>query len=240
MNRLFSFRHWVHGLLGAFINGAANGITLVVVDPMKFNLQEGWKNLAGATAVSAIVGAALYLKQSPLPPETAEEKSDRGNTPPLGLWAMLLLLPILASMPACSTSPSTQTIDTVSASTQVIASQVVPPVLDANPKYEPALVALAAGIDAVFLADAGVTPEAAQAFVATLALRYELTPKAQQYLVYALLDLYAFYRDTYKPTVSARLDPNAAKIIAGFRAGLMAGIERYKIAKEVTSHGDNR
>lgn len=62
--------HWVHGLLGAAIGGGANAITLMVVEPTKFNLHDGWKSLAMATACSMIVSAALYLKTSPLPPET--------------------------------------------------------------------------------------------------------------------------------------------------------------------------
>lgn len=62
-------RHWLHGLIGAIIGGGANAITVIVLDPLQFNLQAGWKNLLMATIVSGIVAAALYLKSSPLPPE---------------------------------------------------------------------------------------------------------------------------------------------------------------------------
>lgn len=64
-----NWKHWVHGLVGAIIGGGANAITVMIVDPMQFNLQTGWKNLVTATAVSMIVSGALYLKSSPLPPE---------------------------------------------------------------------------------------------------------------------------------------------------------------------------
>ena len=62
-------RHWLHGLGAALVGGGANAVTVIVLDPLKFNLQDGWKNLLTAVIVSSIVSAALYLKQSPLPPE---------------------------------------------------------------------------------------------------------------------------------------------------------------------------
>jgi hypothetical protein len=62
-------RAWLHGLGAAFVGGGANAVTVIVLDPVKFNLQDGWKNLLTAVVVSSIVSSALYLKQSPLPPE---------------------------------------------------------------------------------------------------------------------------------------------------------------------------
>ena len=50
-----------------FIGGAANALTMVIVDPLNFNLNEGVGNLLTVAATSAIVAAAMYLKQSPLP-----------------------------------------------------------------------------------------------------------------------------------------------------------------------------
>lgn len=67
-----SWKHWLHSLIGAVIGGAANAVTVIVLDPLKFNLQDGWKNLLAAVIVSGLVSAALYLKQSPLPPEDAK------------------------------------------------------------------------------------------------------------------------------------------------------------------------
>lgn len=69
MNKLTDWRTWLRGLIGASIGGSANAITLLVVDPMKFNLADGWKNLLSAVVISGVVSAALYLKQSPVPPE---------------------------------------------------------------------------------------------------------------------------------------------------------------------------
>ena len=58
---------WLKGLVSAVIGGAANSITVMVVSPQDFNLQEGAGKLAMVAIVSAIVAAAMYLKESPLP-----------------------------------------------------------------------------------------------------------------------------------------------------------------------------
>ena len=66
---------WLKGLLAAGIAGAANGVitgfAAVGIDPQHFNLQAGLRStlaIAGISAVmSAIIGVAAYLKQSPLP-----------------------------------------------------------------------------------------------------------------------------------------------------------------------------
>jgi hypothetical protein len=66
---------WLKGLLAAAIAGAANGIitgfAAVGIDPQHFNLQAGLSStlaIAGVSAVmSAVIGVAAYLKQSPLP-----------------------------------------------------------------------------------------------------------------------------------------------------------------------------
>jgi len=68
---------WAKGLAAAAIAGAANGVitgfAAVGIDPGHFNLQAGFKStlaIAGVSAImSALIGAAAYLKQSPLPPE---------------------------------------------------------------------------------------------------------------------------------------------------------------------------
>ena len=58
---------WLKGLIGAMVGGAANGVILMIVDPMSYNLYEGWPKLQMVIIVSAVVSAALYLKQSPIP-----------------------------------------------------------------------------------------------------------------------------------------------------------------------------
>lgn len=71
MKNLTNWRTWLHGLFAAIVGGSSNAVTLIIVDPLKFNMtHDGWKNLGTAVLVSGIVSAALYLKQSPVPPET--------------------------------------------------------------------------------------------------------------------------------------------------------------------------
>jgi hypothetical protein len=61
------WKTWIKGLVSAAIGAAANGITVVIVDPTNFNLNEGLGKLGSVMFVSAIVAIGLYLKQSPLP-----------------------------------------------------------------------------------------------------------------------------------------------------------------------------
>ena len=66
---------WLRGVFAAAIAGGANGVitgfAAVGIDPSHFNLQAGLRatlGIAGASALmSAIIGVAAYLKQSPLP-----------------------------------------------------------------------------------------------------------------------------------------------------------------------------
>jgi hypothetical protein len=66
---------WLKGILAAAIAGGANGVitgfAAVGIDPAHFNLQAGIRPtlaISGVSAMmSAIIGVAAYLKQSPLP-----------------------------------------------------------------------------------------------------------------------------------------------------------------------------
>jgi len=58
---------WLKGLVSAVIGGMATAVSTMIVSPQEFNLEEGLGKLGSVAVVSAIVAAALYLKQSPLP-----------------------------------------------------------------------------------------------------------------------------------------------------------------------------
>jgi hypothetical protein len=60
-------RTWVHGLLATLLNGIATGSTLIIADPATFNLGAGWRRLAIVSGLTGLLGAANYLKRSPLP-----------------------------------------------------------------------------------------------------------------------------------------------------------------------------
>jgi hypothetical protein len=57
---------WLKGLLTALIVGAANAITLTIVNPAIFNFEDLGR-LGLVALVSGIISVAAYLKQSPLP-----------------------------------------------------------------------------------------------------------------------------------------------------------------------------
>lgn len=59
--------NWLYGMISAAIGAAANGVTVVIAAPESFNFGEGLPKLLSVMAVSAILAAAMYLKQSPLP-----------------------------------------------------------------------------------------------------------------------------------------------------------------------------
>ena len=63
---------WLKGLLAAVIGGSANSVLLVIVDPTTYNLTEGLYSLIKVIATTAIVSAAMYLKQSPIPKDCDE------------------------------------------------------------------------------------------------------------------------------------------------------------------------
>lgn len=58
---------WIKGLVSAIIGGAATSVTLMITNPIDFNIDTGLKKLLSVMVVSAIVSAAMYLKQSPIP-----------------------------------------------------------------------------------------------------------------------------------------------------------------------------
>ena len=64
-------RQWVRGLVAAVVNGFASGVVLIVADPLDFNLHDGLSKLLTTSAVLGLLGAANYLKQSPVPPDEA-------------------------------------------------------------------------------------------------------------------------------------------------------------------------
>ena len=62
-----NFMTWIKGLVGAIIGGEANTITVMIVDPVNFNLNDGVSKIATVACVGAVLSAAMYLKKSPIP-----------------------------------------------------------------------------------------------------------------------------------------------------------------------------
>ncbi len=62
-------RVWWRGLVAAIVAAASNAITVMIVEPQHFNLQDGFDKVGQVALSSGFVGAVLYLKQHPLPDE---------------------------------------------------------------------------------------------------------------------------------------------------------------------------
>lgn len=61
-------RLWFRGIFAAVIAAVANSVTVIIADPITFNLFQGGATKLGQVAlVAALVGAALYLKEHPDP-----------------------------------------------------------------------------------------------------------------------------------------------------------------------------
>lgn len=74
--------NWLKGIVAGLVGGASNAVTLIIVDPLHYNLlQGGAKDLGMVALVSAIVGAALYLKTHPLPDNTVMVTTNPGEQP---------------------------------------------------------------------------------------------------------------------------------------------------------------
>lgn len=65
----YQARIYLHGLAASAIGGASNAVTLLIIDPLKFNLADfdTARNLIVAMLVSALVSFFTYLKTHPLP-----------------------------------------------------------------------------------------------------------------------------------------------------------------------------
>ena len=67
MKQAMTWRKFGLSLVDAGINSAANGVTVIVVDPADFNLTNGLYKLGSVVMVSFIFGVFLFLKTHRLP-----------------------------------------------------------------------------------------------------------------------------------------------------------------------------
>ena len=74
MAKGMSLRQWGRALIGAAINSGVGGVTLVIVKPADFNPFAGANvyALLQVCVALALVGAALYVKEHPIPLEEQE------------------------------------------------------------------------------------------------------------------------------------------------------------------------
>ena len=75
------FRDWLRGLIASFISGGASaitsGFTVSAMDPNDYNLYNTKLYMLMGTMflVNGILGAAMFLRNKPIPNETKDEDS---------------------------------------------------------------------------------------------------------------------------------------------------------------------
>jgi hypothetical protein len=73
MNNL---KGWLHGLAAAVVSSFATAASGVLALPTVFTLdRNGFTNMIKLAIPAAMLAAALYLKQSPVPPLSEEKKA---------------------------------------------------------------------------------------------------------------------------------------------------------------------
>ena len=66
-----NWKPWLYGLISAGVGAVGGAIPLVIIAPATFNVTGGgMEKLGEACGASALIAMGLYLKQSPLPPES--------------------------------------------------------------------------------------------------------------------------------------------------------------------------
>lgn len=142
---------------------------------------------------------------------------------PLIAALVALAIPTFVCSACVSSGVKPDTADTIAAVVRPVAKNVVNAVLAKNPRYDTALIALAAASDAA-LNGGTLTIENIKAFVDAFALKHELDPQAKLIIASGIDDLATLYRDTYGKQVAVATDPNVRRILAAFAAGIRDGV----------------
>lgn len=234
IRKLTTFRGWLHGLVAAVIGGTASaGLTYLTMNGAAAQGLDvpvlNFKALGIILLASGLVNMFAYLKQSPLP----DTKDDVNDMPAGGPVAALLVslslcaITLLGTTGCVSTGVKPQTVDTAAAAVRPVAKNVVNLVLQKNPKYDGALLALAAGAEAA-LNGGELTVEAIRSFVDALSSKYDLDAQTRITIASAIDDIATLYRDTYGRQVVDSTDPNVKRILTAFAQGIREGVAFYR------------
>ncbi len=118
---------------------------------------------------------------------------------------------------------------------QTVITNTVPAVLNRNPAYEAALLALVDGVDLVF-AKGSLSAEDVNLYLDLVAGRNGLDPDTRLLLGSAILDLYNIYTKTAGVKVASTADPKFAALLNSFRDGVREGIRRYHVFKPAAAN----
>jgi uncharacterized protein CbrC (UPF0167 family) len=126
-----------------------------------------------------------------------------------------------------STGVKPQTIDTVAAVVQPVAKNVVNAVLEKNPEYDDALLALATAAE-VALNGGELNVQSIKSFVDALGVKYQLDAHTKLVIASGIDDLVRFYQATYAQQVADTADPNVRRILTAFAAGVRDGVAFHR------------
>lgn len=102
---------WLHGLAAAAIGAFSSSITLIIIDPAKFNFStDGFLSLGKVSLVAAIVAVAGYLAKSPLPETSSPAVGD--STRKLGALALCAVL-LMGSVTGCTSAQVANTVKNI-------------------------------------------------------------------------------------------------------------------------------
>lgn len=146
-----------------------------------------------------------------------------------GLVSAVVALFLAVAVSACvSTGLKPPTVDTMAAIVRPVAKNVVNRVLQKNPGYDTALLALAEGAGEAVNGGGALTPESIRAFVDTLATRFAMDAQSKLEIASALDDVVQIYRETYGGAVARATDPNVRRILTAFAAGVRDGVALHR------------
>lgn len=142
-------------------------------------------------------------------------------------FLLTFLLTVTFGSGCVSTGVKPQTVDAIAAVVQPLAKNVVNAVLAKNPKYDEALLALATGAEAA-LNGGDLSIQTIRSFVDSLGARYNLDRESKLFIASGIDDVLQFYRRTYAKNVVEATDPNVARVLNAFAAGIRDGVSFFR------------
>lgn len=156
------------------------------------------------------------------------------NVPPVHLLVIGLSLCALLGAVGCAGPAATggaTKAEVTAAITQPVTKNLVVPLLLKNPQLEPALQALASGIELVFNKST-LTPAEIKYFLDALAIEYpQLDDRDKLVIGSAVMDAYTIYTELSGKAVVDVTDPDARQLLEAFRRGVLDGIAFYHAFK---------
>jgi hypothetical protein len=142
--------------------------------------------------------------------------------------ALLLTLPVSVINSSCSSIAANP--QGTAAALRISVGVGASLALNNNPKYAPAVAALAQGIDAAISQSATINPAQITAYVNAVCLKYGVKPVDVAIFDGLALSIYQMYVTTYKPAVVSSTDPTVLLYVNAFKDGLNDALGSFNTA----------